>query len=326
MCDRISPARGEPSQVRWSAKLATQLRAHMRPLRGGVRDLPGAMLPAAVHWRWRRRRRSPRHDLTAPLIVSLTSYRPRFATLALTLKCLLTQSVSPDRVRLWIARDDWAALPEEVLALRAHGLDVRRTQDVRSFKKIVPELALSPNANIVIADDDVYYPSNWLAELIDDSALGAREIPAGRVHRIRLLPSGAPAPYVSWDFDIEPGPASPLNIATGVGGVLYPPGSLHPDVLHERLFMRLCPTNDDLWLYFMARRAGWRVRKVGPRRLFFSWPGTQRTALQHLNLAPGAGNDVHLQDLIAHFGSPFTNAAGPAPQLLAHDHVRVIKS
>lgn len=282
----------------------------MRPLRGGLRDVPGALLSLVVPLRWRLRSRGRAHGLPAPLVVSLTSFPPRFPSLALTLKCLLTQSVAPDHLILWIAEDDLTLLPQDVLALRGHGLEIAPTRDLRSFKKLTPAVNRFPNAFIATADDDVYYPGAWLSELVAGYEPARSEVPALRVHRIVRDADGAPAPYLRWKLDIETGPASPLNMATGVGGVLYPPGCLHPDVTDASLFLRLCPTNDDLWFYFMIRRAGWQVRKVGPRRLYAPWPGSQRVALQHENVGPKARNDAQFARLIGEFGSPFEAAPG----------------
>ena len=69
-------------------------------------------------WRWCFRRRAPAHGRSRELIVSLTSYPKRFSTLHLTLKSLLTQSVRPDRVILWLAEADKNAVPPAVAALQ----------------------------------------------------------------------------------------------------------------------------------------------------------------------------------------------------------------
>jgi len=42
--------------------------------------------------------------------------------------------------------------------------------------------------------------------------------------------------------------SSPMIFPAGVGGALYPPGHLHPDVLDEATFRALCPSTDDAWL------------------------------------------------------------------------------
>src|SRR5688500_5188057 len=62
------------------------------------------------------------HQLPGELIISLTSYPARFRTLHLSLRCLLTQSIKPDRIVLWIAREDLPLLPASVRKLAAHGI------------------------------------------------------------------------------------------------------------------------------------------------------------------------------------------------------------
>ena len=42
----------------------------------------------------------------------------------------------------------------------------------------------------------------------------------------------------------------------GVGGVLYPPHSLHELTLRQDLFINLTPLADDIWLNAMARLNG----------------------------------------------------------------------
>lgn len=306
------PARASTSLFDHTQALGLFFRTTFRPLRGGFRDWPGHIMRAHIAMRWRERVQAKPHGLNKPLIVSLTSYPARFGTLALSLKCLLSQTVRPDRVVLWIAHRDMAALPRDVLALRAEGLEVARTDDLRSFKKLLPALQAHKDAFIVTADDDVYYPADWLEQFVTAYDPRKRDVLAMRVHRIVLDADGQPAPYLEWIFNIDASPSHPLNMATGVGGVLYPPGSLHPDVIDRDAFARLCPNHDDLWFYFMARRAGWTVRKVGPRTSFISWPGSQRIALQHANVGDGHG-DAQLAGLIAHFGAPFAKQTRAAP-------------
>ena len=78
--------------------------------------------------------RGARHRLDREVVVSLTSFPPRFSTLHLTLRTLLNQSVSPDRIVLWIAHQDMALLPRKVLALQTQGIEIRPCDDLRSFK------------------------------------------------------------------------------------------------------------------------------------------------------------------------------------------------
>src|SRR5690554_2891317 len=96
-----------------------------------------------------RRDITPReHDLDAPLIVSVTSYPKRFDVLSLTLMCLLKQTIRPDMVILWVAEDDLKQLPEDVLSMQMQGLKICQTEDIRSYKKLIPALQEMPNAYI----------------------------------------------------------------------------------------------------------------------------------------------------------------------------------
>lgn len=253
--------------------------------------------------RWRTRRDGKLHALPAPLIVSLTSFPPRFGTLDLTLQCLLTQSVRPDRVILWLGHDDLAQLPKQVVALENCGLEIRSTTDIRSFKKIVPALREFPNAFIVAADDDMYYRRRWLEELVAGWDGRPNLITCHRTHKITVDSRGHPLPYRDWDIDTPTrGEAIDLFPTTG-SGVLYPPGSLAAEVLDEATFLTICPRADDIWLYWMARRAGSTFRRVTDRREQRAWPGSQEVELYQYNVIQG-GNDIQIGDMISKFGWP----------------------
>lgn len=214
------------------------------------------------------------HSLGAPLIVSLTSSSPRFSTLALTLKTLLTQTVRPDSVVLWLTPDQHAHLPGEVRSLR--GVTIRHAPNIGPYKKILPVLERSPGAFVAVADDDVYYPADWLAGLTAAYEPRRKEIPCHRALRIVHTQTGV-ACSLHWPAYDHPA-ASQATFAVSGGGVLYPPFSLHKDVLKRDLFQRLSPTSVDLWLFFMAQRAGWRYCKIGGRRDLTSWPGVNQPA------------------------------------------------
>jgi hypothetical protein len=107
------------------------------------------------------------HGLTSELVVTLTSYPARFATLAATINNLLDQEISPDRTVLWLDYRDVASLPEDVRALERHGLGIRGCHSLRSYTKLMPALSQWPNATFVTADDDVYCPTDWLVGLVE---------------------------------------------------------------------------------------------------------------------------------------------------------------
>ncbi|MGV8985075.1 MAG: glycosyltransferase family 2 protein [Cypionkella sp.] len=244
------------------------------------------------------------HGLAAPLIVSLTSYPARFPVLALTLSALLRQTIRPDAVVLWVAEGDAAFLPPDVTAFLAEGLQIRSCTDWRSYKKIIPTLTAYPDSLIVTADDDVYYGPTWLEELVRVAQEAPGRVVAHRAHRVSLSPAGGLAPYDHWKKNISGAVEGPEIFATGVGGVLYPPGVLADEALSPELFMNLCPDADDVWLYWMTRRAGSLARHVGPPTRVIEWPESQGQSLRAKNHGPAAGNDRALAAMTAHFGLP----------------------
>lgn len=274
--------------------------------------------PAEMKNKWQHcmqavieRTRSPSpvpHGLPAPLIVSLTSFPARFDTLSLTLHSLLAQTVAADRIILWIAHQDRAALPEDVTGLDQNGIEIRFCEDLRSFKKIIPTLELFPKTYIATADDDVYYHPWWLETLVcsagSDIKSDIKCVVAHRVKRMLLDKTGQPLlPYNQWCIIEELREASPLNLPTGAGGILYPPDIFHADVMDQDRFQKLCPRGDDIWLYWMWLLNGATCRYSGSAesRDIVTWPYSQAHALWQDNKD---SNDVMIQNMIRAYGFP----------------------
>ena len=268
-------------------------------------------LKARLRRQWARRGAPAAAPGPRALVVSLTSYPPRFPTLHLTLQSLLLQSYTDRRVVLWIAHQDMAKLPPAVLALTADGLEIAACDDLRSFKKLLPALQAWPQATIVTADDDLYYWPEWLQQLVDAAAAGgADEIVAHRVHHIRHDAAGLPLPYDQWEFESANTDTSALNFPTGNGGILYPPGILGPLAQDRAAYTSLCPSADDIWFYWMGRMNGARYRRVAGRRVLHDWRGSQAAALALHNVG-AQRNDEQIAAMIGRYGYVNTVAAAP---------------
>ncbi|SEN48208.1 hypothetical protein SAMN05428959_10274 [Duganella sp. CF517] len=248
-------------------------------------------------------------DGGAGVVVSLTSYPPRFATLHLTLKSLLSQSQAPARVVLWIAHGDMDRLPPAVTALRAAGLEIEACDDTRSYKKMIPLLQQGERRAIVTADDDVYYWRDWLRQLTEMQVPGKLEVICHRMHRMRLDGAGLPLPYTQWEFESGNRESSRLNFPTGIGGTLYPAGLFGPEVLDVDAFTRLCPRGDDIWFWWMARDRGATFRRADARHEIYCWDGSQEVALWLDNVGANY-NDEQIRAMIAAYG--FTNERSTA--------------
>lgn len=233
------------------------------------------------------------------LFVSLTSHKPRFGTLALTLRSLLLQTLRPEAMLLWIGKRDLHALPEEVVALQPYGLRIEICEDHGPHTKYHHALKRYPFADIAICDDDTCYPRDWLEKLVGAKRKGA--IAAHRVHRVALDGAGVPRSYGHWEHDVRGPGVSSCHFATGVGGMLLRAELLDPRVLDIGTALELCPTADDMWLYFMARLAGTSVCQSGWTAPFVTWSGSQGVALWKWNVAASA-NDISLEAMLDRFG------------------------
>lgn len=258
------------------------------------------------------------HGLARPLVLSLTSYPARFGTLAHTLQALLRQTVQPDAVILWLDPGDEDLLPTGVTDLKRDGLEIRTCPPWRAYKKSIPTLLAHPDAFVATADDDVYYPADWLEHLVAAAATGAA-VACHRAHRIRLAPDGLPRPYADWEHNIAAPGTSPRLFLTGVMGALYAPGALHPDATRAEIFTALSPANDDIWMHWMHRLAGIAATKIGGRARILEWEGSQDRSLRSVNLT-GGGNDPAIRAMIARYGIPWPDphrgqdaTAGPHP-------------
>lgn len=256
---------------------------------------------------WVRRSPNPgsvHHNLPFPLHVSLTSYPARFPFLAAVLTPLLSQTVRPDSVVLWVSYDDAAQLPASVVELQQYGLVIRKCDDLRSYKKLVPALQRDPSCGIITVDDDKFYPGTLVQELVE-AYRTPEEVLCTRAHEVTVDEKGAPLPYRSWLKDTpELGPSRFL-FPTGVGGVLYPPGIFDDLVTRASVFQVFCPTADDIWFFWCASRAGARFRRIEvSRKPTRVWSSQRGGGLWRVNNR-GGGNDRQVAAMLEEFGVPW---------------------
>jgi hypothetical protein len=245
-----------------------------------------------------------KHPLPGKLIVSLTSYPPRFSTLHLTLKTLLSQSVTPDVVILWLYQGDLEKITPEVKKLVGDKFEIRTVEkDIKSYKKLIPALEAFPEAFIVTADDDIYYGRNWLRDLVLNYRMGVNEVVGHRAHMIGFGSKNQILPYKEWQFCISSSCEGPRVFLTTGAGVLYPPRALSQLAMDSDTFMKLCPTNDDIWFYFLIRVSGYQYRRIIGDYVGFTWKESQSEALYLINIGGGM-NDKALVAMVDRFGSP----------------------
>ncbi|MES1926949.1 glycosyltransferase [Salinisphaera sp. T31B1] len=246
---------------------------------------------------------SKHHGLSSKVVVSLTSYPARYDVLEKTLVSLLRQNVASDVIVLWLAEDDVASLPKRVRSLVSHGLQIRTCEDIKSYKKIVPSLSAYPGATIVTADDDIYYPPRWLECLVDEARRVPGQIVCHRAHRVLEDEHGLPLKYAAWNWSVAGGSRGRKLLPTSGAGVLYPGGCLDQRVTDRESFSALCPTADDLWLFWMSSVLNSVTVNVVQHPIMpMPWPGTGAGALAIVNNGQSTGNDVQIGRLLNRYG------------------------
>ncbi|MDR2412565.1 MAG: hypothetical protein LBD66_03090 [Holosporales bacterium] len=213
---------------------------------------------------------------TPRLIVSFTSFPDRIQEVFAVAYSLLTQSLKPDIVLLWLAEEEFPHkeqdLPEDLLRLCPLGLSICWCENLLSYKKLIPALKQYPEDIIVTADDDIFYPPDWLAPLYtaylnDPTCIQAHAAFIACNHEGEILPLSA-RKLLLW-FE-RTTPSAYHHCPIGGPGILYPPHSLHADVVHAEVFLEKCPANDDEWFWAMAIRQRTKIhclnRSCGPLR------------------------------------------------------------
>ena len=233
------------------------------------------------------------------IIVSLTTYGKRLYDVATTIESIMQGSLKPNRIVLWLGDEMRAIrLPITLLNQQKRGLEINYCKDIRSYKKLIPTLKKYPEATIITIDDDVLYHYDLVEKMVNEHQRYPNHIIANRIHKIKLNNKGKPLKYMDWKFNDNPTDDSPLNFWTGVGGVLYPPQSLHPEVLNESVFMDICKYADDIWFYAMARKAGTKARKCYTHNDrgedYLINLGVQDVGLFNINTGIHGKNDVQL--------------------------------
>ena len=251
-------------------------------------------------------------------IVSLTSYGERIVdTCPYTIYSLINQSVKPDKIVLWIGHGDKEKVSPLLEKLIKKGLEIRFVEDIRSYTKIIYALEAFPYDYVATADDDVFYPKNWLEKLATESKINPGKIITNRAHGIKIDENYNPLPYNEWFYCIKPEKYFAVEkhslfsvFPTGVGGILYPPKCFHKDITNRDLFKKLAPFADDVWLWAMAiinekfaNESPYVVVEKGDKGLKFPDAKSQQgtgSALHHYNTLQD-GNDKQIKAVIEYY-------------------------
>ena len=231
------------------------------------------------------------------LIVSLTTTPERIDRVYLAIETLLHQSIKPDYIILWlnesIFNDEYLrtknSSTNKLFNQTKRGLKIEYCKDIRSYTKIIYTLKQYPEAIVVSADDDLYFPKHWLEELYNSYINNPNYIHCYMARSIRKSRDNKLLPVWQWlaHYDNFLGPSYNVFPYTG-HGCLFPPHSLHQEVFNEKVYLELSPNHDDAWFKAMTILNGVKTMRMKRESSHFqSIRNTQSKSLGSINMDDG---------------------------------------
>lgn len=198
----------------------------------------------------------PHQKAEGRLIVSLTTFPKRINRIWIVIESILRQSQKPDMIILWLSQDQVGSMhkvPKRLLELQKRGLEIRLCPgDLKSHKKYYYTLKEFPHDFLLTIDDDILYNSTMISQLTELN----KEFPTSVCcHRgcIYKTQDNQFLPYPTWPVILNNiGPNNTIFLTSG-GGTLFPPNTLHNEVLNESVFKEICFFADDIWLNAMVQ-------------------------------------------------------------------------
>ena len=266
-----------------------------------LRSLYGYILKWAYDLRWLRVPALGERQ-QSDVIVSLTSYgrRVQEGVVCYSIYSILRQTRQPKRIILWLSEIEWndTNLPQKVAALRNKGVEILYCEDMKSYKKLLPTIALCPDESIITIDDDILYPCVLIAELSEAHRQFPQAIIAPSMYQPVRTENGY-TPYLTWPFDTPEQPTLFL-FPMGGTGCWYPPHCLKKEMLNYTLAQQFAPNADDVWFWAagianktLKYRTKWTYHLISFDAIYqYTHRGS---ALQHSNVKGNAlTNDMQI--------------------------------
>lgn len=246
------------------------------------------------------------------LVVSITSYGKRLNYVFLTIESILNQKYKPSRIILWLYKDDVPTGWYKKLLERQvkRGLIIKYVDvDVRSFKKLsfmLDERYITLNDSvkyIVTADDDIFYPANWLVGFKLNYCLlnEKKAVLCYRGRNIVVREDGSIAPYDQWNLATKDSSRFYSILPTGVSGICYPRESLDNTIQLFTDIMERCPYADDIWYKMVTLKNGYESKLIVDKSIHYVPVFTGFTkGLEKTNVL-NKRNDIQLKSTMDYF-------------------------
>ena len=240
-----------------------------------------------------------------PVNVSLTSFPARIAFVPQVINSILSQSVKPDRILLWLGEGQFPNkekdLPAELVALKEKGLEIMWCDDIRPHKKYFYTMQKYPDDITITVDDDVVYKEDTVETLLKSYHRFPFAVSCLRAHQITFGEDGSINGYRMWNRGVKnvhyPNHAL---LAVGVGGVLYPPHWSDSTLFDKDFIINNCLNADDLWLKANEIANNVPVVLAAPSEDVKNIRGSQEEALYKSNDFNDV-NDVQFAAILKHF-------------------------
>ena len=234
-------------------------------------------------------------------VISIATYGHREKWLHLTIESMLRSGISSGQIYVWLDDPFGRNLPRGLRRLHRQGVSVQfLPSEHRSHKKWVGP-ARNPDLfyrGCIIADDDFFYPKNWLRRLQEEIARDAAGVHVWRCKTIAFDSDGQLKSYKNWKLGGSNGSLARRNFATLGAGSFLPKSlilALAVD-LSKNIHLELAPTADDVWINLILLRTG---LTVNPLTLdYVNWPQNPlqgKSGLASVNLGEGL-NDAAISN------------------------------
>ncbi len=242
------------------------------------------------------------------IIVTLTSFPRRISKIWIVIECLLRQTIKPDVILLYLSRKQFPGemsdVPLNLLFYVYKGLKIIFVDDdLRSHKKYYYAMQDYPNDLVITVDDDIFYPTTLIAELINAHRENPKAVICRYARQLRWDENGNLLSRHQWgQFYHDSDSSREIFFGTG-GGVLFPaPGHcLYSDTFDLSLSQKLCPLEDDLWLNTMIRLQGTPIICVIKYKLILNIIIKKNISLSTQNTGADGQTNVQMENVNSHY-------------------------
>ena len=232
------------------------------------------------------------------VVISLTTYSRRINQVHIVFESLFRQTQQANRIILWLAKEEFSddTIPLILKKQIDRGLEIKYCEDIKSYKKLLPTLSLTPDSIIITVDDDYIYPLNFVENLLKVHFQYPRCVCYYTGSRISFDSKGKLKPYIKWKeaegLELVP---SLLNFSFGAGGVLYPPHTFGSEIFNIEYIKKNIPKADDVWFKGMSLLNNITYVRVPLQEnfddTFVLLEDTQDIALYHDNVGKGENDN-----------------------------------